>query len=521
MTPDSEKPPVRFEADSISKRFGATQALSNASIQIQAGELVGLAGHNGAGKSTLLRVIAGLTTADEGSIRLAGRDMPIRRGYSPKMARDAGIRIVHQELSLCASLRVDESAAVVDRSIQGIRWRRGAWERLRQVLDEVFPGHGIRAHEHIADLSIARRQMVEIANAILPSSEGIALLILDEPTSSLDADATASLYRWLRESTSATSRLSVIVTTHRLHEMLTYLDRVYVMRDGEVLNSTPTAKLTRDQLIADMGGAAELQDSGPQEPLTPPSRQGATADPGTAARDQGAFHRESVAVSIRSLNTKLDDVTIEVHGGEIVGLAGLEGHGQRALLEAIFRAATARGYARRQSIELSGRVAYVSGDRATSGVFKFWSVAENISIASLSSLARGGWISRTKTSKLVDTWSRRLQIRGADQAPILSLSGGNQQKALAARAVATRADVILLDDPTRGVDQGTKEQMYTIFREEADKGRCAVWYSTENEELINCDRIYVLRDGQIVDVLEGEERTEARIIAASFRQEAA
>ena len=321
--------------------------------------------------------------------------------------------------------------------------------------------------------------------------------MLDEPTSSLDADATTTLYSWLRKRSN--EGLSAIVTTHRLNEMLTHLDRIYVMRDGKIIAEEPTSALTREKLISLMGGS-HRSDSASEKAVV---SKASTGD------------RDKVSISGFS-NGELKDISLEAKGGEIIGLVGLEGHGQRAVLEAIFRTATSRTPSAYRAIKVHGNIAYVSGDRVVAGIFKFWTVGENISASSLKFLSKIGWLSRNSEKKLVDSWSKRLEIRGAVTAPIVSLSGGNQQKALMARSIATGADIILLDDPTRGVDQGTKESMYAILKEEAAAGRAVIWYSTENEELIHCDRVYVLRAGEIVEVLEGDDRHEARVIAASF-----
>jgi ribose transport system ATP-binding protein len=502
MTERSELRP-RLRAEKLSKTFGATQALSNVSIVVMPGELVGLAGHNGAGKSTLLRSLAGLVRPDQGRMQIGNEEFALSEGLSPKQARNMGIHTVHQELSLCSSLRVDESAAVVLRTAKGVGWRNRAWTQLEEKLNEIFPGHGISANQQISELSIAKRQMVEIASATLTSQGDLAFLMLDEPTSSLDADATASLYRWLRMR--ATQGLSVIVTTHRLNEMLSHLDRLYVMRDGKIIVEEPTSSLNRERLIGLMGGSHKSQSN---------NRNAQVRD------DDEKKEKESIddlRVSIRGLtNSELHDISLDARAGDIIGLVGLEGHGQRAVLDAVFRAATSRRSSARNAITVHGKVAYVSGDRVVAGIFRFWSVGENISVSSLSSMSRWGWMSRIAEKRVVDHWGKRLEIRGSVDAPIVSLSGGNQQKVLMARSIATGADIILLDDPTRGVDQGTKEQMYAILREEANLGRAVIWYSTENEELVHCNRVYVLRAGRVMEILEGDERHETRVIAASF-----
>lgn len=496
-----------LRAEGVCKYFGGTRALNSVSIVVGTGELVGIAGHNGAGKSTLLRIVCGLLRPDEGQVQIG--QSRFSHGLSVKQARVLGVRAVHQELSLCAGLRVDESAAVIEGTDdRAPGWRRRAWGRLEVILDGIFPGHGITASQHIGNLSIARRQMVEIAGAALPGSHPATLFILDEPTSSLDEQATEGLYRWLREKT--LEGISCIVTTHRLNEMLTYADRIYVMRDGEVTAEQRSRDASREQLVNLMAGAprsvlAAEEPLNPGQQLFPVQQASTTPNP--------------VRVSITHLTGgQLDDVSLEVKAGEIIGIAGLEGHGQRPLLEAIFRTAMFRSPLRRaRHVEVSGKVAYVSGDRAVAGVFKYWDVAANISVSSLGKITHWGYLVRSAEARLAATWAQRLQIRGTTDMNIESLSGGNQQKVMAARAIATGATVFLLDDPTRGVDQETKDQLYSILREEAGSGKCFLWYSTENEELVRCDRVYVMRSGSIVETLEGADRDPARIVAASFQ----
>lgn len=490
---------IKLRADNFSKNYGATRALNDVSIVVRPNELVGIAGHNGAGKSTLLRSLAGLTRPDQGRMQIGANQVEMSSGLTAKQSRNLGIHTVHQELSLCPALRVDESAAVVLQSAKGFGWSGHAWKKLESALNEIFPGHGITASKKISELSIARRQMVEIASATLTSDIELELLILDEPTSSLDAEATTSMYAWLRNQSK--KGLSAIVTTHRLNEMLANLDRIYVMRDGKIIAEEDTVNLSREKLIALMGGSVREE-----------------ADKTIVANLQrDSKNIPSNRVSMTGFtNNELRDISLEVKAGEIVGLVGLEGHGQRAVLEAIFRTAMGRTSSGLKAIKIDGKVVYVSGDRVVSGIFKYWSVGENISISSLKKLSKFGWLFKPSEKKLVDSWSKRLEIRGKVDAPIVSLSGGNQQKALMARSIATGADIILLDDPTRGVDQGTKESMYAILKEEAANGRAIIWYSTENEELVHCDKVYVIRSGEITETLEGEDRRESKVIAASF-----
>ena len=213
----------------------------------------------------------------------------------------------------------------------------------------------------------------------------------------------------------------------------------------------------------------------------------------------------------------------EIRKGEIIGLAGLEGHGQLLALEAVYRASARRSGAVRaprrtahHAVSVTGDSAYVSGDRGVRGIFPLWDVATNISFSSLGKLTAGGLVKRRVEAALVHEWYSRLGIKGQSTDPITSLSGGTQQKALMARAMAVGSDLLLLEDPTRGVDQATKSEVYELLRGQAAEGQTIVWYSTENEELRNCDRVFVFRVGKIVATITGAEATEDAVIALSF-----
>jgi ribose transport system ATP-binding protein len=491
----------------VSKSFGSTLAVNDASFTVGRGELIGIAGHNGAGKSTILKVVNGSIAGDSGTVILDGTPRPAETTVAHP--ETLGVRTVYQELSLCASLRVDETAAIFDHAARGIAWRATAWRSFSAVLDDMFPRHGIRKDSRISDLSIARRQMIECASTMIASTVPPSLVILDEPTSSLDSSATASFYAYLRKKTA--EGVSAIITTHRLHEMIDNLSRIYVMRDGEVISEQRAAEATKESLVVAMGLG---------------SHETARDHPAAAVRDEVAVSTTDAApvtageVVVRiAQHTEGDDEVFEIRAGEIVGFAGLEGHGQLTALEALHRASGRRTAPRRtvhHEVFVAGEAAYVSGDRGVRGIFPIWDVSSNISFSSLGQLTTGGFIRPRAEEALVGDWFRRLGIKGKATDPITSLSGGTQQKALMARAMAVRSDLLLLEDPTRGVDHATKLEVYELLRSQAEAGQTVVWYSTENEELRNCDRVFVFQVGRIVATIRGDEATEDAIIALSF-----
>ncbi len=473
------------------KTFGAVKALTGVDLAIATHECVGLIGHNGAGKSTLMHVLAGTLTPDEAAISIEGQ---LQAHYGVGPAHRLGIRCVFQELSLCPNLTVAENVRVLHPALRGFGWRRRAGQLIAAKLDEVFPSHGIRQDALVGDLSIGKRQMIEVARAFTVTTAPLHLVILDEPTSSLDGHTASQLFAFIRRSVAG--GLSCILISHMLGEILSTSDRIVVMRDGAVVAAGPKTTFNRDKLVVAMGGAE--------------THAGA---PGSAA----ALSTAPALVRIVP-RRQADGRELVARKGEIIGLAGLAGHGQTDLLLAVFDAAGRR----RQKTEVAGRVALVAGDRQTDGIFPLWSIAENIGVRSLEAFRKGPLLSTEAEDELAQHWRERIKIRTPDMRdPILSLSGGNQQKALFARALGSDATIMLMDDPMRGVDVGTKLDVYDLVREEAGAGRTFLWYTTEMDELRHCDRVYVFRNGAIVAEFARTEVSEEGIIGASFRETAA
>ncbi|MBV9492476.1 MAG: sugar ABC transporter ATP-binding protein [Verrucomicrobia bacterium] len=476
--------------DGVEKHFGAVRALAGVDFGVDAGECVGLVGHNGAGKSTLMHVLAGTLTPDRGQIVVAGEPRP---GYAVVLAQRLGIRCVFQELSLCPNLTVAENARVLHPGIAGWGWRRRAGRLIGDKLNEIFPGHGIASDALVGDLPIGKRQMIEVARAFTVTTAPLHLVILDEPTSSLDSHTARQLLDHVRRVVGTGA--SCVLISHLLGEILEYSDRIVVMRDGRVVAADRASTFNRDKLVTAMGGAAATE------------KRPAHA---TAAL------RGTTPVRVRARPARQTDrLELVAHAGEAVGLAGLAGHGQTELLLAIFNAARRRVPA----IEVTEPVALVAGDRQSDGIFPLWSIAENIGVRSIATLRRGLLISSELEDQLAERWQMRIKIRTPDlRNNILSLSGGNQQKALFARALGSEAKVVLMDDPMRGVDVSTKLEVYDLIRAETNAGRTFLWYTTEMEELQNCDHVYVFRNRRIVADLRRGELTEERVIHSSFQE---
>ena len=474
----------------VEKSYGAVRALDGADFSLEPGECVGVVGHNGAGKSTLMHVLNGGVAPDRGRLVVAGEEQP---HWTSARARALGLRCVFQELSLCPNLTVAENARVVHPAIRGFGWRRRAGRLILDKLDEIFPGHGVRPGDLVQDLTIGRRQMVEIARAFSVSDAPARLVILDEPTSSLDAHTAGQLLAHVRRSVE--SGVSCV------------LDLAYPGRGS--VHVRPHRRHARRQ-----GGRgrrrAKLR---PGEAGWRDGRHRARSSTGSGrGGDCRARGEAPVVVRVRP-ERQADDRDVVAREGEIIGLAGLAGHGQTDLLLATFAAASHP----RAGAMVSAPVALVAGDRQSDGVFPGWSIAHNIGVRSLKKLRSGPLLSPRLEDDLANVWRERIKIRTPDvHNNILSLSGGNQQKALFARALGSDARIMLMDDPMRGVDFGTKLEVYDLIRAEAQRGRTFLWYTTEVEELKNCDRAYVFRNGAIVAELARDELNEEQVIHSSF-----
>ena len=478
-----------MHAKGLTKSFGAVQALQGVDLQVGKGMCLGLAGHNGAGKSTLMNILCGSLKPDAGSLHKDGRDlMQTAAPWDVRQAQRVGIRRVFQELSLCDNLTLAENMHIAVRQA-GRHWRRLAAYCLMDKLNQIFPGHGLQAEQLVGNLSIGQRQMVEIARAFADTNHPLHLMILDEPTSSLDPRCADQLLDYIRRFVGQGS--SCILITHKLDEIFSVADRVVTMKDGRVVDDCDRARTNRRQLVAAMGQSEHIQ------------------APRVKRMQDMSATPECVRLTLSGSRSEF-----VVRRGEVIGLAGLAGHGQTTLLVKLFRGT-------HQSLNASNtgvcKWAFVAGDRQVDGIFPMWSIARNMSQASLNTFLRHGLLNLSQEQALVAQWHKKLSLRTEDvQQSILTLSGGNQQKVLFARALATDADMVLMDDPMRGVDVGTKQEVYQLIREEAERGRSFVWYSTEFEELHHCDRVYVFNSGLIVGEISRHELTEEKVVHMSF-----
>lgn len=486
-----------FRLQNIVKKYGISYALEDVSLNVFEGEVIGLIGANGAGKSTLMSILTGVNSATEGTIEIGGH-VYSKDEYNANTARGEYIACCYQELSVCNNLKIYENFAVtiMNHKLFGNRgWRKELAEKAKQILDDVFPDNNIDVHKKVETLSIEQKQMVEICCTL--ATNDLKILIFDEPTSSLGNERIkqfhAAIERWRKKG------LTIIYISHKLEEIVAISTRIVVMKNGVVVGELNTADVDVDQLIGIMGGKSENTAGG-------------------KTKEKNRVNKENLLLDVKHCSDEhLHDISMNIRKGEVVGISGLGGSGQKELLNMIFK----EYQKKRNTTECStiGKASFVSGDRQHEGIFKLWSISDNLIISSLDHLTAFGLISRSKQDELAKQWYEKLKFRArGPEDNITNLSGGNQQKAIIGRGIASGADLIIFDDPTRGVDAGTKKDIYEILHEIADSGKSVIWYSTEDREMLECDRVYIMRDGTMVDQLIGEQISEDAIVSSSFKK---
>ncbi len=493
-----------LELIDISKRFGGVRALEHAHFACHGGRVHALLGENGAGKSTLIKVMAGVVQPDEGRIVLEGRE---RRFAHPKDAVDAGIACIFQELSLMPDLSVADNICITDPPRRFGLVDAAAQQRVARAALERAGATDIHPLAPVGSLSLSRRQLVEIAKAL---SREPKILILDEATSALtaaDVQRVFALLERLRD-----EGLAIVYISHRMHEIAELADDCSVFRNGRHVASFEAGSRSDAEVVELMIGR-EVSHAYPPKPAPP----AATKAPALSVRGLGWAGR-------------LHAIDLDLRAGEIVGLGGLDGQGQREFFLALF--GVLRGVSGR--IEVDGRavsprspseakrrsigIALVPEDRKTDGLMLPMSVRENLSFAALERFCRGGVIRVAAERRAVQEMLSRLSIKAPDlHAPVATLSGGNQQKVVIAKWLLTAPRIVLLNDPTRGIDVGTKQEIYVLLRRLAGDGAAVLLYSTDYDELIGCcDRVAVFYDGRIARWLQGAELTERALVASAL-----
>ncbi|HEY0497555.1 MAG TPA: multiple monosaccharide ABC transporter ATP-binding protein [Kutzneria sp.] len=496
----------------IGKSFPGVRALAEVSLSVRRGEIHAICGENGAGKSTLMKVLSGVYPHGtyDGEFSFDGS---VCEFGGIRDSERAGIVIIHQELALCPQLSIAENIFLGNEQATGglIDWNRTN-HRAAELLDRV--GLTEPAVTPVGELGVGKQQLVEIAKAL---SKKVKLLILDEPTAALGADDSAhllDLLRGLRE-----DGVTSVIVSHKLNEIMAVADTITILRDGRTIETMPAADVTEDRIIAGMVGRDLEHRFPPHEP-----KIGAEA----LRIEDWTVHSPT-----RPDHVVVDRANLVLRRGEIVGLAGLMGAGRTELAMSVF----GRSYGR----DISGRlvkdgrpiearsvreavahgIAYVTEDRKRYGLNLIEDVKRNISAAGLSRLARRGWVNENEEYRVAGRFRRTMNIKvPAVTTATGTLSGGNQQKVVLSKWIFTDPDVLILDEPTRGIDVGAKYEIYSIINRLADEGKAVLVISSELPELIGlCDRVYTLAAGRITGELSRDEATQERLMQRMTRNQ--
>jgi len=491
-----------LELEGVSKGFPGVQALDDVRLDLRHGEVLALVGENGAGKSTLMKLLAGIYTPDAGVFRMNGHELVID---GPRHAQEQGISIIHQEFNLMPDLTVAQNIFIGREHRSGGLFLddRALNRRAQDLFDRL--GLALDPAEPVEQLTVARQQMVEIAKAL---SFDAKVLIMDEPTAALNDAEVDVLFELIGRFRSPET--GVIYISHRMEELSRISDRITVLRDGRYIDTLETAATDQREVISLMVGR-ELR--GEQRPAG------------------GRVEGEPV-LSVRGLSTKrlLRDVSFDVHAGEILGFAGLMGAGRTEVARAIV------GADRRDAgvVSVRGRevgiqnpadaarlgIGYLSEDRKQLGVLLERSVRENIVLASLRDYVGAlGFVRSSRIEATGREYVRKLRIKTPSTAQLVrNLSGGNQQKVVIAKWLAKDCDVLIFDEPTRGIDVGAKEEIYVLLRELADQGKAIVMISSELPEVLRlADRIAVMAEGRLTAVLDNADATQENVMDYATR----
>ena len=482
----------------ICKNFPGVKALNNVDFTLRKGEIHALMGENGAGKSTLIKVLTGVYEKDAGSIEIEGCPGEAHI-HSPQQAQNIGISTVYQEITLCPNLTVAENMFIGRTSDRLVHWKDYE-KRATEILDNL--GIPARAKQELSRCSLAVQQMVAIARAV---DMNCKVLILDEPTSSLDDKEVAMLFQLMRDLKAR--GVGIIFVTHFLEQVYEVSDRITVLRNGELVGEYAVKDLPQVELVAKMIGKS-LDDLAELEQF----------QKGKGAQDEVVYEAEELSSS------ECRPFDFSIRKGEVNGFTGLLGSGRSESVRAIFGADQVTG----GKVKINGKavrvsnpheamkngIGYLPEDRKRDGIIADLSVRENIILALQTIRGMNHPIPRAKAEAFADEYIKALDIKTASQdTPIKSLSGGNQQKVILARWLLTHPQYLILDEPTRGIDVGTKLEIQKLVLKLAEEGMSVTFISSEIEEMLRtCSRLIVMRDRNIVGELTGDELTQAQVM---------
>ena len=487
--------PLLLEMRNITKVFPGVKALDDVHLSVKKGEVCAIIGENGAGKSTLIKILGGIYTADEGEIYIDGEKINIS---DVNMASKAGISVVHQELSLCPNMTVAQNIFLGNEKVNKLGSLCKDKEMnayARRILNEYELD--LEPDEKLSSLTIAQQQMVELAKAL---STDARIIVMDEPTDTLTEREIVQLFKSIKNLKNR--GVSIIYISHRIEELFQIADSVTVLRDGRYIGSKPVGEIEYDELITMLVGRKMDE---------------------MFAKHDNEIGEEILAVK-HLTNSKVKDCSFSLHKGEILGFYGLVGSGRTELMHSVF------GIDRFESGEMliggepvkirSAKDAIDKGvylipeDRKMNGLVLKQTVGFNITIGILKELIKGVRNNKKKENEIIDDYIKKLTIKTPSKEQlVMNLSGGNQQKVVLSKGLATKPDIIIMDEPTRGIDVGAKKEIYEIMSQLAAEGVGIIMISSELPEVINMsNRILVMFQGKIVGELEGEEMTQEKII---------
>jgi rhamnose transport system ATP-binding protein len=489
-----------IELVDIHKSFGSTRVLEGISLPLFPGEVHSLMGENGAGKSTLVKIMAGLHLPDQGAVRVNGQAQLFR---SPSQAQQAGISVIYQEPTLFHDLSIAENVFMHRQPKTAYGWidyaamNRTVSERLRQL------GVSLRPEDPVLGLSIADQQIVEIIKALTFDAKA---LIMDEPTAALSLEEVKRLFQVVERLRG--QGVALMFVSHRLEEVFAISQRITVMRDGRVVGSGPVGEWTTEEVIRKMVGRS-LESLYPKE----------TVEAGKTVLRVSNLRRAGV----------FKDISFEARQGEIVGLAGLVGAGRSEVARAIFGidpldsgeisvdGTILRNHTPQDA--MAAGIGLVPEDRQQQGLVMEMTVMRNVTLTVLSQVQRLGWVSREKEKAISAQWTQRMRLKGHIEEPVNILSGGNQQKVVLAKWLATRPKLLIVDEPTRGVDVGAKAEVHRTLSQLAKEGMAIVMISSDLPEVIGmADRVLVMHEGKLTAELPRSEATEEAIMFAATGQ---
>lgn len=486
---------MQIEMRGIDKSFGGNAVLKNAGFLLDDGEVHALMGENGAGKSTLMKILTGVYTKDAGQVIVDGKEVCYN---NPQEAEKAGIVFIHQELNVLFDLTVEENMFLGKeiKKVFGICDRKAMRKRVQEILDML--GVDIDPTQRMDELSIGQQQMIEIAKALMVDAKA---LIMDEPTAALTQSETEVLFKVVNSLRK--KGVSIVYISHRMEEIFELCDRITILRDGTYIDTKRIADIDMNDIVKMMIG----REIGERYPV----RNSKIGD---------------VAFEVKNLNCPgaFENVSFEVRAGEVLGVSGLMGAGRTEIMQAIFgNMPNVTGQLLLDGKEIKNKnpqqaiqngIGFITEDRKVEGLMLEESIMKNISLANLGRISNGGVINKKKEQELVNKGIEELRIRCfGPQHECNNLSGGNQQKVIFAKWIYTNPKVLILDEPTRGVDIGAKKEIYNIINELAAKGVAIIMVSSELPEVLGMsDRVMVVREGEVRGILNKEEANQESIM---------